>query len=105
MKASKLIIWAGADSLGAFLYVLGASWVISHGNELFGAMKSFWAPAAFLLFFVFSATVEGALVLGWPAYLFLTDRKKEAIKLLILTIVFLGVITAGVFVFLLTTKA
>lgn len=104
MKISKLLIWAGADSLGAFLYVLGVAWVISHGNEMFGAMKSFWAPVAFLLFFVFSATVEGTLVLGWPAYLFLTERKKEAIKLLVLTIVFLGIITAGVFTFLIFVK-
>jgi hypothetical protein len=104
MKISKLITWAGAEALGAFLYVLGAALLIFHGNEIFGAMKNFWAPVAFLLFFVFSATVEGALVLGWPAYLFLTDRKKEAIKLLILTIVFLGIITAGVFIFILIVK-
>lgn len=101
MKTSRLIIWAGAEAIGAFLYVLGAAWIISHGDELFGAMKSFWAPVAFLLFFVFSATVEGALVLGWPVYLFLTDRKNEAVKLLLSTVVFLGAITAGVFAFLL----
>ena len=42
----------------------GASWVISHGNEMSGTIKNFWAPVAFLLFLVFSATIEGALILG-----------------------------------------
>ena len=46
------------------MYVLGASWVISHGNEMSGTIKNFWAPVAFLLFLVFSATIEGALILG-----------------------------------------
>jgi len=64
MKTSKLLIWAGSDFLGGFCMFWGASWVISHGNEMSGTIKNFWAPVAFLLFLVFSATIEGALILG-----------------------------------------
>ncbi len=104
MKTTKLVLLAGAQALGAFLYVLGAAWVISHAEVIFGQMQKFWAPVAFLLFFVFSATVEGTLVLGLPIYFFLTDRKKEAIKLFGFILVLFGIITALVFFFVVLTK-
>lgn len=50
-------------------------------------------PIAMLLLFVFSAALTGSLVLGRPVMWYVDGKKKEAVKLLGLTLVFLCVIT------------
>jgi hypothetical protein len=49
------------------------------------------APVAFLLLFVISAAVSGALILGKPVMLFLEGQKKEALQLFGCTVAWLVV--------------
>lgn len=104
MKNYKILIWSAINSLAAALYVFAVSWVMFNGERLFGNMKGFFGPAALLLLFVFSATVEGVLVCGRPVYLYLGGKKEEAVKLFVYTVAFFGIITAGVLVFLALMK-
>ena len=96
----KLILYAFLNSIGVLLYVSGISWFLFNGERFFGKTDSFWMPAAMLLIFVVSATIVGALVLGRSIYLYLENNKREAIKSLTLTLVFLLVITGIVLIVL-----
>jgi hypothetical protein len=40
----------------------------------------------FLLIFVFSAAISGALVLGKPILLYLENKKREAVELFVITL-------------------
>jgi hypothetical protein len=84
MKNQKIWLWSAVNAIGVFVYVILVVWLITNGDKIFGQMQNFWGPVAFLLLFVFSALVTGLLVLGRPIYLWFNDKKKEAIKLLLL---------------------
>lgn len=87
MKQSKTIFFSLLTSVGVFLYIVAISFVMNHADKIFGKAPNFWGPVAFLLLFVLSAIVVGALVLGWPIHLFLVaGRRLEAILLLLYTI-------------------
>lgn len=60
-------------------------------------MDSFFGPAALLMLFVLLAAVTGALALGRPVWLYLENRKSDAVRFFISTIGWLAVITALVF--------
>ncbi|MEK7630206.1 MAG: hypothetical protein AAB432_02370 [Patescibacteria group bacterium] len=45
----------------------------------------------FLLLFVFSAIICSALMLGYPIYLFFDNRKQEAVKILIQSVIWLAI--------------
>ena len=97
MKNSKLLLWSVINSLAAFVYIALVGWLMFNGGKIFADVSSFWAPVALLLLFVVSATIVGALVLGRPIYLYLGGFKKEAVKLLVYTVICLLVITIIVF--------
>lgn len=92
MKNQKIWLWSAVNAIGVFAYVMLVVLVITNGEKIFGQMENFWGPVAFLLLFVFSALVCGLLVFGRPIYLWLNDKKKEAIKMLLFTVVNLFVI-------------
>lgn len=92
MKDQKIILWSLLDALGVFVYVMGVVLVITNGDKIFGQMQNFWGPVSFLLLFVFSALVCGLLVFGRPIYLWFDNAKKEAIRLLLFTVLNLFVI-------------
>jgi len=96
---AKLLSCSLASSLSVLIYVVFIAWTMSNGEKLFGKMDNFWGPVAFLMLFVFSALMTGSLVLGWPIYLYLNDKKEEAIKLLFYNIGWLFIITVIVFIF------
>lgn len=56
-----------------------------------------FAPIFFLLLFVLSASVVGALILGGPVLMYLDGRKKEAINMFVWTLLCLAVIIVLVF--------
>ena len=64
-------------------YILGISWFMMNAERLFGTVQEFWGPAAMLLLFVFSALITGLLVLGYPIWLYLGQRKKDAMCVLV----------------------
>lgn len=49
------------------------------------------APIAFLLMFVISAAISGALILGKPLMLYLDGQKKEALQLFGMILTWLAV--------------
>jgi len=85
-KRKELLLWSLINSLGVLVYVFVISQLLFSGEEIFGKMKTIWAPFAFLLLFVVSAAIVGLLVFGRVTHLYLDDQKKEAIKLLFYTI-------------------
>ena len=97
MKNSKLVCYGIIHSIGVFIYVSAVAFLMFNGKKIFGQTDSFLQPVAILLLFVVSAAITGSLVLIRPINLYLNGMKKEAIKLLIYTIVFLFLITAIVF--------
>lgn len=62
---------------------------------------SYLGPVAFLLLFILSAAVTGALILGRPVLLYLENQKTEAVRLFIYTIGWLVVFTMMAFLVLL----
>lgn len=92
------MVW---QSLGhaflVFLYTAGISWVIFNGQNIFGVDHSFLIPLAFLLLFVFSAAIVGALVLGKPVMLYFAGSKTEAVKFFLYTVGWIFLILIVVF--------
>lgn len=80
------------------------SLIMRNGEKIFGKMENFLGPIAFLLLFVLSASVVGALVLGRPILLYLDGFKKEAVKLFGYTVSWLFGITVVVFAILLLLR-
>lgn len=97
MPNSKLIKYALLNSVGVFIYVTSVATIMQNGEKIFGERENFFGPIAFLMLFVLSATVCGALVLGRPILFYLDGLKKEAVKLFGYTIGWLLAITIVVF--------
>jgi len=97
MKNSKLILIGLLNAFGVAVYVAIVSFIMQNGQRIFGKMDNFLGPIAFLLLFVLSAAITGALILGRPVILYFEGSKKEAVKLFICTIGWLFLITLIVF--------
>jgi len=90
MKKADIYKWALINAGAASLYITFLAWLMPRISE--GMPKeSFFGPAAFLTIFVVSAAVTGSLVLGRPTFWFTSGHKKEAVKLLAYTVMFLAV--------------
>ncbi|MDD5590127.1 MAG: hypothetical protein PHQ47_03060 [Candidatus Portnoybacteria bacterium] len=99
MLSSKLFLWGLTDALGAFVYISGVAWLMSHMEKVIGKIdNNFFGPVAILLLFVISATIVGALVLGRPIVFYLNGAKKDSLKLFSYTLVCLVGIAAIVFI-------
>lgn len=98
MKNKNIILTSLANAVGVAAYVAVVSYAMRNGERIFGQINNFLGPIAFLLMFVLSAAITGALVLGRPAMLFLDGQKKEAIKLFIYSIGWLFGIIVIIFV-------
>lgn len=92
MKNQKIWLWSAANAIGVFAYVMLVVLVMTNGEKIFGQMENYWGPVTFLLLFVFSALVCGLLVFGRPIYLWFDNAKKEAVKMILFTVVNLFVI-------------
>ncbi len=80
-----------------FIYILLVTIVMRHGGQVFENDKSFLGPIAFLMLFVLSAAVMGALVLGRPILLYLDGHKTAAVKFFAYTIGWIIVVITFVF--------
>lgn len=98
MTKSKLIITSLINSVVASLYISAVAFLMSNGEKLFGKNSSVFSGIAILMLFVISAAVMGYVILGKPLMMYLDGFKKEALKLFYLTIGWLALIAAIIFV-------
>lgn len=101
MKKPNLCLLGFLQALGVIVYcglVAGFFWSC---NKFFVAASGFWATALMLALLVFSAAVTGSIVFGYPAYLALKGKIKDALTLLAYTLLYcLGLlILIGVLIF------
>ncbi|MFA4954458.1 MAG: hypothetical protein WC641_04050 [Patescibacteria group bacterium] len=100
MKNSKLILRSLASSAGVVIYVAGVAWLMQNAQDLFGNSPNFnpmFAVTGFLMLFVFSATITGGLVLGYPAYLYFEGQKKDALRAFFMNLGFLALFLILIF--------
>jgi len=97
----KIIQHALLNAVGVVAYTILIGWVMSNIERIAGSMEtSLWGPVAFLLLFVLSATIVGALVLGRPTLLYLDGKKKEALRTFFYTLGFLLLAAVIIIVYL-----
>jgi len=97
--SSGLVSKSFLSALGVEVYILGVSVIVRNGERIFGQMKGLLGPVTFLMLFVVSAALTGALVLGRPVILYFDNKKTEGIKLFIYTIGWMFVLTLlGLFI-------
>lgn len=88
------------NALGVLVYVAIVSAVMTNAEKIFGKMSSTIAAVGFLMLFVLSAGVVGSLIISKPIMLYIDNKKKEAVSLLVWTLAFLAIITIAVLVYL-----
>lgn len=93
MKNSKLTLLGFLHALGITVYVALVALIMQNGEKIFGKMSNFFGPVAFLLLFVLSAAVTGALALARPLVMYLENKKTEAMKMFCYTISWLFILT------------
>jgi hypothetical protein len=89
----KLLRSSLRNALGTAVYVAIVALIIYNAQKIFGTMRNITGPISFLLLFVTSAAITGFLVLGQPVMLYVDNKKKDAIKLFILTVAWLFILT------------
>jgi hypothetical protein len=89
----KLILSSLRNAMGTTVYVALVAFIILNGQKIFGTMRNIIGPIAFLLLFVTSAAITGFMVLGQPVILYIDNKRQEALKLFILTVVWLLLFT------------
>src|SRR4030042_3800955 len=82
----KLLTQGFLSAFGEGVYVLLVALLIRNGDKLFGNRPSILGIVVFLMLFVVSAAISGALILGKPILLYLEGEKKEAFELFGLTL-------------------
>ncbi|MFC1656456.1 hypothetical protein ACFL14_00605 [Patescibacteria group bacterium] len=98
--SNKLLRYSFIHSVGVLFYIFCVAMLMNYGDQIFGKMDNILGPIAFLLLFVISALIVSMLVLGKPIILYLDQKKKEAIELLIYTVAWLLAFTLLFFVIL-----
>jgi hypothetical protein len=104
MTQAKLIKISLVNSIIAALYISAVALLMSNGQKLFGNTNGVFGGIAILMLFVISAAVMGFVILGKPLMMYLDGFKKEALKLFYLTIAWLALIAAMVFIGLVIFK-
>ncbi len=97
MKNKKIIQYSLIHAVLAVIYVFLVALFMQNGDKIFGKIGDFVGVAAFLLLFVISATVAGTLVLGKPVMLYIDGDKKEAVKMLGYTVLWLLFLLIAIF--------
>ena len=89
----KIIPQAFLFALGEGVYISLVALLMFTVGKLFSDKPDpvIVAPIAFLLLFVISAAISGALILGKPVMLYLDGQKKDALQLFSFTLAWLVV--------------
>jgi hypothetical protein len=97
MTKAKLVKISLVNAGSALLYIAVVTFLMSHGEKLFGQTNGILGGMAILLLFVLSATIMGFIILGRPLLMYLDGFKKEALKLFYLTVMWLILIAVVIF--------
>lgn len=89
MDKSKIIKYSLVHSLAVVAYVFLAATLMFNAEKWFGKMNGVAGVSGFLLLFVLSAAVVGALVVGKPLAWYLDGQKKEALSLFLKTVLWI----------------
>lgn len=99
MSKSEIIKYAIINALSTALYIIIIVLSINYfGHTLQKTPDTIIIPMGMLMLFVFSAALTGTLVLGRPTMWYLDNRKKEAIQLLLSTLIIILMITIIAFI-------
>ena len=98
MTSSKLIKASLINSIIALLYISGVALLMTNAQNIFGKGDNVFTGIAVLMLFVISAAIMGFVILGRPILMYLDGLKKEAVKLFYLTIAWLILIAAIIFI-------
>ncbi len=77
------------QALGMIAYCALAGGFFWLANNFLAAPSGFLASVLMLVFLVFSVAVSGVIVFGYPAHLALNQRFKDALSLLIYTLLYI----------------
>jgi uncharacterized membrane protein YbhN (UPF0104 family) len=81
------------QALGMVIYCSLVVGIMNWFGKIFFAPPGFWGSLLILVLLVFSAAVSGSIVFGYPAYLALNKKMKEALSILGFTALYsLGII-------------
>lgn len=96
----KLLTFGFFAALAEGIYIFLVALLMKNANNLFGNNPGVLPIIAFLMLFVLSAAISGALIFGKPVLLYLDGKRKEALELFIFTLgwilIFMIVILAAV---------
>jgi len=84
-KKSTLLLEGLLQALGIAVYCSLVGLLMWKGESLFGNVANFAGPAAFLILFIVSALVCTSIVFYKPYTLFVDNKKKEALDLVLIT--------------------
>ena len=93
MSKNEIIKRGFMNALGVVAYTVAFAWIINCFHNWFGSAPIGWLGIAlFLVLFIISACVTGALVLLSPVLLYMEGHKKDAMHLFAYTLVFLAIL-------------
>lgn len=95
---NNTILWRSlGHAVLVFAYTSLVAGLLFQAENIFDNDDTFLIPVGMLLLFVLSATIVGSLVLGRPILMYLEGQKKEAIKFLGGTLLWLFVLVVIIF--------
>lgn len=89
MKPINYFLKSFLSALGVLVYVSTIAFFAFNNSGVFGNKPSMLMPVFALMLFIVSALITGMLVLGQPIQLYLDGLKKEAVRLLVATLLWL----------------
>lgn len=95
---NNIIKIAALNAMATAAYIVAvASFMFYVPKKVFGTADTVLVPIVMLMLLVFSAAFTGLLIFGRPAFWYLDGKKKEALSLLISTLVIFLLITLVAF--------
>jgi hypothetical protein len=81
------------NGLSASVYIMLVALVMYFGTKIMPRTNSFMAPVAIISLFTLSAAVMGYIFGYQPAQLYFDNKKKQAVRLFLQTVVIFGFLT------------
>lgn len=90
------------NGIGALAYIVAIALIMFFGTKNLPKQDTIFAPIAMISLFTLSAAVMGYIFMFQPAQLYFEDKKKQAVKLFLQTVLTFGFMTAIMLVQLFT---